>query len=137
MIVVVIIGILASVAIPSYKGFQDKAKGSEAKVGLGGIYAAEKAYFAEHSKYKTEFASIGVDLGTTKYYNIGFIAVDSCIKKGLPDVVTCTTATHLPTTAVALDTTFVAGAGRWKTAETLETKKSFTINNNRVILDKL
>ncbi len=72
MIVVVIIGILAAVAIPSYQGFQDRAKATEAKVQLSGIYTAEKAYFAENNKYSIVLADIGADLGSTKYYTVGF-----------------------------------------------------------------
>ncbi len=73
MIVVVIIGILAAVAIPSYQGFQNKAKGAEAKVALSAIYSAEKAYYAEETKYSNLLATIGIQVETYKYYlAIGF-----------------------------------------------------------------
>ncbi len=68
MIVVVIIGILAAVAIPSYQGFQARAKGAEAKVQLSAIYSAEAAYFAENSYYSIALADIGIPASTTKYY---------------------------------------------------------------------
>ncbi len=74
MIVVVIIGILASVAIPSYQGFQDRAKATEAKVQLSAIYSAEKAYFSEQGKYSIKLADIGSsDTEVGRYYKaIGF-----------------------------------------------------------------
>ncbi len=72
MIVVVIIGILAAVAIPSYQGFQKRAKGSEAKVILSAIYSSEAAYKAEHNEYGN-LSEIGVELTAGKYYTkIGF-----------------------------------------------------------------
>ncbi len=47
MIVVAIIAILASIAIPQYKKFQLKAKTSEAKSNIGAIRSAEETYSAE------------------------------------------------------------------------------------------
>ena len=51
MIVVVIIGLLASVAIPSYIRFQLRSKSTESIVNLSAIARAETAYFAEFSTY--------------------------------------------------------------------------------------
>jgi type IV pilus assembly protein PilA len=51
MIVVAIIGLLSSVAIPNYKRFQLKSKSSEAKVNLAAIRTAEEAYFSEYGTY--------------------------------------------------------------------------------------
>jgi prepilin-type N-terminal cleavage/methylation domain-containing protein len=45
MIVVAIIGILASVAIPSFRNYQWKAKRSEAFVNLGSLARTQKAYY--------------------------------------------------------------------------------------------
>ena len=53
MIVVAIIAILASIAIPQYKKFQLKAKTSEAKSNIGAIRSAEETYAAEHDVYRT------------------------------------------------------------------------------------
>jgi prepilin-type N-terminal cleavage/methylation domain-containing protein len=46
MVTVAILGILAAVAIPSFRNYQWKAKRSEAFVNLGGLANAQKAYFA-------------------------------------------------------------------------------------------
>lgn len=51
MIVVGIIGILAAMAIPNYMKFLAKAKQSEAKANLGGIYVAQMGYFAVTNTY--------------------------------------------------------------------------------------
>jgi prepilin-type N-terminal cleavage/methylation domain-containing protein len=53
MIVVAIITFLAMIAMPSFSRFLAKAKRAEAYVNLSAIYAAEKAYWAEHGTYTT------------------------------------------------------------------------------------
>lgn len=59
MIVVAIIGILAAIAIPNFIKFQARAKQSEAKTNLKGLFQAEKSYFAEHDTYSEDFKAIG------------------------------------------------------------------------------
>jgi prepilin-type N-terminal cleavage/methylation domain-containing protein len=51
MIVVVIIGILAALAIPRFMQTTGKAKKSEAKTILKQLYQLERAYFQEHDAY--------------------------------------------------------------------------------------
>ena len=51
MIVVAIIGILSSIAIPNFTRFQAKAKQSEAKTNLKAMFTAKKTYAAEHETY--------------------------------------------------------------------------------------
>lgn len=72
MIVVAIVGILSAVAIPNYQRFQNKAKQAEAKANLGGLFTAEKAFFAEYSVYATRFDDIGFMPEGQHNYNIGF-----------------------------------------------------------------
>ena len=51
MIVVAIIALLATIAIPNYVSFQLRAKTSEAKASLGAIRTCEEAYKAENDTY--------------------------------------------------------------------------------------
>jgi prepilin-type N-terminal cleavage/methylation domain-containing protein len=51
LIVVIIIGILAAIGIPQFATSIEKAKGGEARAGLGHIQTAEKVYFAEYEAY--------------------------------------------------------------------------------------
>jgi len=74
MIVVVIIGILAALAIPRFMQATGKAKKSEAKSVLKQIYVLERAYFQENDTYVAStgdnvIPSIGwnVPSGTPRY----------------------------------------------------------------------
>ena len=51
MIVVAIIGILASIAIPSFINYQLTAKRAEAFANLGALAKAQKSYYAEFNTY--------------------------------------------------------------------------------------
>ena len=79
MIVVVIIGILAALAIPRFMRSTTKAKQSEAKQLLKQIYTMEHAYRQEFNVYAcpgaiasaalpAAFARIGVDIGASARY---------------------------------------------------------------------
>lgn len=59
MVVVAIIGILASLAIPSVGKYMAKARQSEAKTQLSSIYTSEKAFYAEYTAYHSMFGAIG------------------------------------------------------------------------------
>ncbi len=75
MIVVAIIGILATVAIPNFNKFQAKAKQSEAKGNLSAVYSAEKSFYAEWSSYYGDFRDIGFAPEGRLNYSVGFAAV--------------------------------------------------------------
>lgn len=59
MVVVAIIGILATIALPNYQKFSSRAKATSAKSELSSIFTAQKSFFAEHSSYSACMASIG------------------------------------------------------------------------------
>ena len=79
MIVVVIVGILAALAIPKFMAASTKSKTSEAKQILKQIYVMQQAYRQEYDEYWGDgiwadsangngFARIGVQVGTTARY---------------------------------------------------------------------
>ena len=74
MIVVAIIGILAAVAVPSFQRFQAKARQSEAKTLLSGLYTAEKTYKMEWGTYLGDFRNIGYDPNGNLRFRVGFTA---------------------------------------------------------------
>jgi prepilin-type N-terminal cleavage/methylation domain-containing protein len=69
IIVVAIIGILASIAIPKFLAYQAKARQAEAKIGLGAIHTSAMSYAAESNTYiVSPLALLGFQLsGASKY----------------------------------------------------------------------
>lgn len=59
MIVVAIIGILATVAIPNFTRFQAKARQSSAKTLLAGYFSAQKATYSEFTYFPGNFVGAG------------------------------------------------------------------------------
>ena len=78
MIVVVIIGILASIAIPKFTNLIGKTKASEAKQQLGSIVKLEQTYYFTTNAYQDFNAALAdpaVD-GSTDCVQIGFAQPD-------------------------------------------------------------
>jgi type IV pilus assembly protein PilA len=61
MIVVAIVGIRAAVAIPTFLRYQSKARQTEVKGNLGGIFVIEASYSGENGRYGS-FSEIGFAL---------------------------------------------------------------------------
>jgi type IV pilus assembly protein PilA len=73
MVVVAIIGILASLAIPQYSRFQARARQSEARIQLGAIKTVEGAWFGDRSSFTVCLGEIGYARETGRnYYAVGF-----------------------------------------------------------------
>ncbi len=68
MIVVVIIGILAALAIPRFMQATTKSKQSECKQLLKQIYTLERTYRQEQGTYVANLAIIGFDVPTNSRY---------------------------------------------------------------------
>lgn len=60
LVVVVITGILAAIAVPSLMSQANKAKQVEAKVTLGTLTRAQQAYFTENSKFADDIDTLGI-----------------------------------------------------------------------------
>ena len=67
MIVVAIIGILAAIAIPNFLNYQARAKTSEARANLKGIFTSEISYFSEFNLYSTISGINYPPIGTLRY----------------------------------------------------------------------
>lgn len=63
MIVVAIIGVLASVAIPSFINYQLSSKRTEAYANLSALAKAQKSYFAEYNDFAPALSEPGFTLG--------------------------------------------------------------------------
>lgn len=79
MVVVAIIGILATIGIPQYQKFMAKARQSEAKTHLNAIFQGESSFFTEYNNYTVSMKSIGVGaVGQNLRYNAGFANLNAC-----------------------------------------------------------
>ena len=58
LIVIVIVGILASVAIPSFTGYMQRARRADAKVALEQLRAAQEMRRAESGAYSTDILQL-------------------------------------------------------------------------------
>jgi prepilin-type N-terminal cleavage/methylation domain-containing protein len=88
MIVVVIIGVLAALAIPRFMRATTKSKQSEAKQILKQIYTMQQTYRQAHDEYwqtaniagsatGTAFAELGVEIGPTARYSYSMTSADA------------------------------------------------------------
>lgn len=75
MVSVAIIGILSSIAVPSFKRFSAKARQTEAKTMIAAMYTTEKSFYAEWSSYTYCLWQAGFqpDGGDNRYYIYGFL----------------------------------------------------------------
>jgi len=58
MIVIIIIGILATLAVPRYKNITRKAKEAEAKIMLNQVYSLQESFFYENDRYATDISEL-------------------------------------------------------------------------------
>ena len=59
MVVIAIMGILATIAVPSYRGYQEKAQQKEAETLLSSYFIAAQAAKVEHGYFAGDFEAIG------------------------------------------------------------------------------
>ena len=158
MVVVAIIGILSSVAIPNFKKYQAKAKTSEAKMQLAAIYTAEIATYNEYDSFGTCLNAMGFDPkenSPERYYAVGFSSntagknstlvaagLAACAKganksffqagKTIPgaDAQLCTADGCIPTIAQGSNDVFTAGAGGVIASDATD---KWTINHNKIL----
>ncbi len=102
MIVIVIVGILAAVAVPIYQSNINKAKMSECDAALGTIRTSLRVYYAQYGNYPTNPAdtkvvdAVGIDVGTIDLTGRYFVPDDYTIVSSPTDtsyIITCTKPT--------------------------------------------
>jgi type IV pilus assembly protein PilA len=73
MIVVAILGVLASLAIPNFIKFQARSKQAEVKTNLKGVFTGQRARFSERDAYTNLIGEIGFapERGNRYSYDLG------------------------------------------------------------------
>ncbi len=96
MIVVAIIGILATIAIPNYFALKSRAKQVEAKSNLAAIFVAEKSFWNEADRYGT-LGEIGwIPSGGPRYsYSVNGVEVVGNVGVGIAPGVNLTVVTFI------------------------------------------
>lgn len=97
LVVIIIVGILLAIAVPSYLGFRDRAANNAAKANLRAALPAAEAYYADNGTY------VGMD-GTA------LLAIDSSVSPTL-DVVETTARSYCITETVSGKSWSVLGPG--------------------------
>jgi len=76
MVVIIIVGILAAIAVPLYTQYAERARVTEATSIMGAINTSQKVYFTRRAQYytadnsvvPTAFDTYGIDISDTKYF---------------------------------------------------------------------
>lgn len=82
MVVVVIVGILASIAYPNYREFVSRAKRNEAKAALLQIAQNQERFYLQNNTYTTDMTQLGFPVGAayitdTEAYSVSVTAADA------------------------------------------------------------
>lgn len=59
IVVVIVLAVLASIAVPMYRGYIKSVRATEAKSRLGAIVTAAKNYYQRHNQWPTSFDDAG------------------------------------------------------------------------------
>lgn len=103
VVVVTILGILASIAYPSYIDRTRRAKRTDAKAALINIAALQERYFLKNNRFATTLAEIGVQSTQNDFYSLSL---------------TSPSASEFTATAVPTGSAF-DGDGQWGDRECL------------------
>ena len=108
LMVIIIVGTLAALALPQYTAFVERSRASEAVNVCGAIKAAENVYYVDQGAYSTVPASIGITLPVSTLWAYGIVTTATGY------VVTCTkqVAPNNGNT-ITFSWTLASGAGNW------------------------
>jgi type IV pilus assembly protein PilE len=86
MTVVVIIGVIASIAIPSYRSYLIRAQRTDATEALLRVAAAQEKYYLQNNRYATQAqmglgppAGLGIQGTERGYYTLALASVDTTL----------------------------------------------------------
>lgn len=77
IIVIIVVGILASLAIPRYIRLTEKGRVGEAKTILSSIRSAQIRYAAQYATYTNVIANLDINLPAAKYFSYAALGVSA------------------------------------------------------------
>jgi len=83
LVVLVMAGILAAIAIPTLLSRANAARQAEAKTFMGQLNRAQQAFYAEHHAFAADFETLAMQPGQSLYYNYAM-----AVNQSGPDYVT-------------------------------------------------
>jgi len=105
LIVVMIIGTLATMAIPTFRRMMERSRQAEAKANLGNLFTVEAAFYTEYGVYGNNLAAMGFEVdgnNANMTYRFGFTSS--------PGSWACTQATVSPALGSASGPTIQNGS---------------------------
>ena len=86
MIVVVIMGVLGTLALPAYRDHVLRSQRVEAKVALSTLAVAQERFFSVHHRYASRIASLGPAANLVDLYKNGGITLNGYYSVQIEDV---------------------------------------------------
>lgn len=102
-VVIIIVGILSVIALPSFLNQSNKARQSEAKTYVGSMNRAQQAYYLENTSFSNsfDFLGLGVDTTTQAYEYDITLASGAALDEGV--------TTHAKPTATSSVKAYIGG----------------------------
>ena len=63
LVVVAIVGVLASIAVPGWRMYSARARRTEALLALKSVHELQVAFYSENDQYADSFLDLGFDIG--------------------------------------------------------------------------
>ncbi|MBW4639530.1 MAG: prepilin-type N-terminal cleavage/methylation domain-containing protein [Gloeocapsa sp. UFS-A4-WI-NPMV-4B04] len=75
-VVIIIIGILSAIALPSFLNQASKARQSEARTNIGALNRTQQSYYLENQAFTNNITSLGIGIKNSDNYNFSATGAD-------------------------------------------------------------
>ena len=115
IVVIIIIGILATLGFAQYTKTLEKGRAAEAKLILGNLRSAEEAYYLENSAYATDVTLLAVNAPTacTTTHYFSYTSSGTTIAAGIGTALRCTTGGKTPQAGTLYTINVTWASGGW------------------------
>jgi len=115
IVVIIIIGILATLGFAQYSKTLEKGRSAEAKEILGNLRSAEEAYYQEYDVYATDITTIAINAPTacTATHYFSYSAAGTTTAAGIGTALRCTTLGKTPQAGTQYTVNVTWATGAW------------------------